>query len=204
MTRLTADHKKIIADNAVLKSSIPARQKVVNEMRLEWAENVRLWVNGDDEKQASIIGKQIQKLLEEMPDGFRDNAHFLPYATFKRVKFDGQWSYVTAEWGHSKIVRDGTSAITIPRGHELEDQYEDIEEMEKAINDSCNKIRAQVYGVIEGVTTVAKLLKVWPESRELLPPGLEHGKSLPAIPVADLNATLGLPSDKPKNPPKSR
>lgn len=194
MTRLSVRDKNDITNNAVNQSAIRERRKERDARRKAWAESVRLWVNGGDESAAQEIGRKIQDLLSEMPDGFRDNAHFLPYSNFKRVQFDGHRGVVLAEWGQSKIVRNGAAAVNIPRDHALQAEYNEIEALDKAIQDDANKIRAQVNSVLNSVTTVAKLLKVWPECRELLPGGLGHGKvRLPSVPIKDLNAALGLP-----------
>lgn len=202
MTRLTVSDKKEIANNAVNQSAIRERRKERDAKRKAWAESVRLWVNGDDEAVAQEVGEKIQNLLSQMPDGFRDNAHFLPYSNFKRVQFEGQRGVVMAEWWQSRIVRNGATAVNIPRDHALHAEYLEIEALDKAIQADANKMRAQVNSVLNSVTTVAKLLKVWPECRELLPAGLGQDKvRLPAVPIKDLNAALGLPSDKARPTP---
>lgn len=193
MTRLTADHKRTIANNAVNTSDIKERRKERDARRLAWGENVRQWVNGGDEKKATQISEKIKNLLAEMPEGFYDHSQILYLSNYKRVSFGGVRDHVYADWGASRIVRGGVSRVAIPKGHELETEYLAIGALDKGIKADAEKIRAQVHALIGSITTVAKLLKVWPEVRELLPPGLEHGKTLPAVPVADLNAAIGLP-----------
>lgn len=197
MTRLTAEHKRTIANNAVNTSAIKDARKERDARRLARGEQVRLWVNGDDEKKATEISEKIKNLLAEMPEGFYDHSQILNLSHRKRVRLQGMRTSlrdpVYADWGASRIVRNGISSVNTPKGHELETGYLAIEALDKKIKADADKIHAQVYAVIEPITTVAKLLKVWPEVRELLPPGLEHGKTPPAVPVADLNAAIGLP-----------
>lgn len=195
MTRLTADHKRTIANNAVNQSNIRDRRKERDARRLAWSENVRLWVNGDDEKQATAIAEKIKSLLAEMPEGFYSHQQVLNLSRNKKVEVHAHTprTPLYADWGCLRVVRGGCASVNIPRGHELETEHNAIEALDNSIKADAEKIRAQVHALIDPVTTVAKLLKVWPEVRELLPPGLEHGKSLPAIPVADLNAAIGLP-----------
>lgn len=52
----------------------------------------------------------------------------------------------------------------------------------------------EVITTLKSVGTIPRLLKVWPEAKELLPPEPEK-KQLPAIPVESLNTSLGLPTE---------
>ncbi|MFT7963069.1 Nmad5 family putative nucleotide modification protein, partial [Salmonella enterica] len=46
------------------------------------------------------------------------------------------------------------------------------------------------------VTTVKRLIEVWPESKELLPKEADKASTaLPALRVEDLNKMIGLPSE---------
>lgn len=202
MTRLTVSDKKEIANNAVNQSAIRERRKERDARRKAWAESVRLWINGDDEAKAAEIAQKIDKLLLEMPEGFAIRSTVLSMGNYKYVSFEGTRDRVCADWGDAKMVAGFNSTAQIPRGHALEVEHDEIEALDKAIKNDANKMRAQVNSVLNSVTTVAKLLKVWPECRELLPAGLGQDKvRLPAVPIKDLNAALGLPSDKARPTP---
>lgn len=55
----------------------------------------------------------------------------------------------------------------------------------------------QVRTSLSQYRTVKQLLVAWPEAEELLPkPEKKETKNLPAVPVAILNAQLGLPTDQ--------
>lgn len=57
------------------------------------------------------------------------------------------------------------------------------------------ELRLKIEPVLGSVTTVAKLLEIWPEARELLPEGWETSKGgVPAIVVEELNKAVGLPT----------
>ncbi|MFN0682916.1 Nmad5 family putative nucleotide modification protein, partial [Escherichia coli] len=49
---------------------------------------------------------------------------------------------------------------------------------------------------LNSVTTVKRLIEVWPESKELLPKEADKASTaLPALRVEDLNKMIGLPSE---------
>lgn len=64
------------------------------------------------------------------------------------------------------------------------------------IKDKEASIVASVEAVVNSVTTERKLLKVWPEAKELLPKASEIAQkaNLPALRIEELNSIVGLPS----------
>ncbi|ELV4980379.1 hypothetical protein SHB81_000001, partial [Escherichia coli] len=53
-----------------------------------------------------------------------------------------------------------------------------------------------VWAALNSVTTVKRLIEVWPESKELLPKEADKASTaLPALRVEDLNKMIGLPSE---------
>jgi len=65
-----------------------------------------------------------------------------------------------------------------------------LEDAEKQQND----LRTDINASLNSVTTVKKLLDVWPEAAELIPEKVSAATNLPAIPVISLNQAIGLPS----------
>ncbi|MFA2284800.1 Nmad5 family putative nucleotide modification protein, partial [Escherichia coli] len=52
------------------------------------------------------------------------------------------------------------------------------------------------WAALNSVTTVKRLIEVWPESKELLPKEADKASTaLPALRVEDLNKMIGLPSE---------
>lgn len=67
------------------------------------------------------------------------------------------------------------------------------EAMEKDLTERERALRAKVKAVIESVTTVGRLVEVWPEVQDFLPEVMAGPKgNLPATLISDLNAELGL------------
>jgi hypothetical protein len=68
-----------------------------------------------------------------------------------------------------------------------------LEAMQQELKESERALRARVKAVVESVSSVARLVEVWPEAQELLPEvHAGTGGGLPAQLIADLNAELGL------------
>lgn len=67
------------------------------------------------------------------------------------------------------------------------------EAMDKDLQERERALRAKVKAVIESVTTVGRLIEVWPEVQDFLPEVMAGPKgNLPATLISDLNAELGL------------
>jgi hypothetical protein len=67
------------------------------------------------------------------------------------------------------------------------------EAMEKDVQERERALRAKVKAVIESVTTVGRLVEVWPEVQDFLPEVMAGPKgNLPATLISDLNAELGI------------
>lgn len=63
--------------------------------------------------------------------------------------------------------------------------------------ESESQIEGEVYALVHSVSSVKKLLEVWPEAVEILPKHLSPPPTnLPTVVIEDLNARIGLPSEK--------
>lgn len=68
-----------------------------------------------------------------------------------------------------------------------------LEAMQKDLTEQERGLRAKVKAVVESVTTVGRLVEVWPEVSDLLPEVHAGPKgTLPATLISDLNAEIGL------------
>jgi hypothetical protein len=62
------------------------------------------------------------------------------------------------------------------------------------------EIEATVWAALNSVTTLKRLIEVWPESKELIPKDSDNAKAaLPALRVEDLNRMIGLPTEEISN-----
>ena len=68
-----------------------------------------------------------------------------------------------------------------------------LDAMQKELSERERALRSRVKAVVESVTSVARLVEVWPEVTELLPEVHAGPKgTLPALLISDLNAEIGL------------
>ena len=82
----------------------------------------------------------------------------------------------------------------LPADHALTIEFEALEALRKQLEDERGTLRQNVRAAVNAVTTVAKLLAVWPEAAELLPTSAAPKPQLPAVNVQVLNAAIGLPT----------
>lgn len=68
-----------------------------------------------------------------------------------------------------------------------------LDAMQKELSERERALRSRVKAVVESVTSVGRLVEVWPEVTELLPEVHAGPKgTLPALLISDLNAEIGL------------
>lgn len=81
--------------------------------------------------------------------------------------------------------------------HEITKRFDEIINEEQKLNDRSKEIKATVWAALNSVTTLKRLVEVWPESKELIPENSDSVKStLPALKVEDLNRMIGLPTEE--------
>lgn len=97
-----------------------------------------------------------------------------------------------------KFVRlnDGAKP-TITADNPLVQKFLDAEKVVEELDSTAKTIKANVKAVVYSVSTTKRLVEVWPEAAELIPSDIEVVRAaLPAIDFANLNASIGIPSDK--------
>ncbi|MBZ7312623.1 hypothetical protein FMK79_17585 [Klebsiella oxytoca] len=68
---------------------------------------------------------------------------------------------------------------------------------EQKLNARAKEIESTVWAALNSVTTLKRLVEVWPESKELIPESSDDARTtLPALKVEDLNRMIGLPTEK--------
>lgn len=203
MTKLTRSVKEQIVKNAVIKSGLIDEHNKIIQRRAEWANNVRLFAIGgvDEEKKLIAINEQYLTMRESVPNGLKgelrkpvktDNNIYVNVAGISfSANFNGQLEYNKSEHIY-KITLNSTVLLAdnplVAEFHEIHNQQEDYDNKVVTLRNSVN-------GVIANITTIKKLLDVWPEAKELLPPEIEKQTvQLPMVQTADLNKMIGLPS----------
>ena len=191
MTRLNTTLRDQIVTAAQEKSGNKARREATAERRKAWAEKVRISALGADAEKLEKLSLKFEKLEQEIPERFRSGYSLFSTRGSLNLNCAGLTVRVS-EWEGCKV---SPGSHTLLAEDPLVQEFHDICAEEKANTESWETVKTNVKAAVYSVTTVAKLLKIWPEAKELLPAYVEESKvQLPALQVADLNALVGLPS----------
>lgn len=193
MTKLTVSLRDDIVAAAQAKAGIDAEQTSYQTAKREWAEQVADYSLGGPEITAKIaeIDAKIASLVADLPENLRREVSSVKKLGYLTANIAGCRVHV----GSWEGFRHAAGNVTITADHPLAVRFFELENIGKDIETRRIELRTKVRAALNSVNTVAQLLKVWPEAAELLPKTVAPKPNLPAIPVADLNALVGLPSE---------
>lgn len=195
MSKLTGWMRDVIVDNAIEKAGINKDALEYKAERLDWACAVAdesVGGKGAVEK-LDAANKKISAIVKSLPENLRSDLRAGPMESSIYVSLGGMRTRIN-EWPD---LRPGVSGLMLPSDHPLTIQFEKLEAKEKEIISRRSNLRAEVRAVLDSVTTINKLLSVWPEAKELLPSSAKpQVKNLPSVNVESLNAAIGLPTDE--------
>lgn len=199
MTRLTNEIRDKIISNAITKA-IGERETVqLKSFEDKFSDELVKTALGDRLGNLTKIEKEIKKLIDKIPEEFRnwEGEHHVIKYNVVRLNIAGQavdWAFDEPRIFPRNTWRD---RYVIPQGHELVKMMDDYRAEQKAISDIKTNVRENVRALVYSVTTVKKLLEVWPESLELIPSNIEKPiVQLPSIKIEQLNALIGVPTEK--------
>ena len=194
MTKLTVAMRDTIVENAVEKAGIKTRLQAHSEAMRAWAEEVADESLGGAEAVAQLeaANKKIAKIIAALPEHLREDMYAGPRTASITAAFGGQRRYINQWEGY----RPAKSGLMLAADHPLSIRIEQLDAEERTINEQRQSLRADVRAAVNSVTTVKRLLEVWPEVKELLPTYAAPTKNLPAIKVEALNAAIGLPTEE--------
>lgn len=99
--------------------------------------------------------------------------------------------------GLTFIRLDDGAKPTITADNPLVQKFLDAEKVVEELDSTLKGIKENVKAVVYSVSTTKRLVEIWPEAAELIPSDIEVVRAaLPAIDFANLNASIGIPSDK--------
>lgn len=194
MSKLTGWMRDAIVDNAVEKAGINKAFQEYRAERSDWACAVADESIGGAEAVAKLetANKKIAAIVRALPEEFRTELRAGPMEGTIYASLGGMRARVNEFRGH----RPGKSGLMLSSDHPLTVQFEKLEAREKELQLRKSNLRAEVRAVVDSVTTINKLLSVWPEAKELLPASAKpQTKNLPSVNVESLNAAIGLPTD---------
>lgn len=200
MTRLTIALKEKIIEAAFEKSGVTKRLADIDVKRKAWAEDVRIKALGGKKKadEYEALHQQVKSMLEALPKSMQSDGHYNGIVVRRDddILLNVAGMRFRANFGEYRVT---PKEYTLLADDKLAIRFSELEAEEHAACDQKQTVRTTVCAALEKVSTIKALLKIWPEVVELLPAGYDTDPAkaqLPAIRTEDLNAMIGLPSDK--------
>ncbi|HAF5679590.1 TPA: hypothetical protein G8N93_004212 [Salmonella enterica] len=197
--------KDTIIDNALEKAGIPQRKKALRAARADWAERVRLKAIGGPEAEAEVLKteKKITALISKLPEELRTNNTFVRkdsdiYLNLagSRVSAYFNGNYRHCEQGAPDHIRKiAPYEYTLLADDPLVTEFYGFDALYREIKSDETDICQNVTAALAKALTVKRLLKQWPEAKELLPAEDAIVPLPPAICRETLNEMIGLPSE---------
>ncbi|MFA7063687.1 MAG: Nmad5 family putative nucleotide modification protein [Methanomethylophilus sp.] len=166
--------------NALLKHSFEAREKDLNERKQAFAKEIY----------NDVYPPKVRAAMAALPAGF------LPTCNGLKVSFEGgRYTYVY--FGERlPIARDHECYVAkvYPPEHPFAARFIALDREEKDLKREKDEAKNNAKAVLESVTTVKKLIDLWPEVETFARPyAAESTSRAVALPTRELNARLGLP-----------
>lgn len=128
----------------------------------------------------------------------RDNEIYCNFAgRAVDLSFHGRKSRRDADIVRKNFVTSSPcKRVVITANNHLNAEFDYIEQEQKTIDDLRNHVTAEVSAMVNSVTTIKKLIDIWPECKELLPPDEQVQSTALVANVDNLNTMIGLPSNE--------
>lgn len=176
-TRLTNELRRRIS-KAVLKHRFAADDQNIEEARPIVGEAVYevLYPTGSEERkhlEASLEGEHYRTK--------RKTCHF-PGNRWVEIEFPKVLPFFDKH----------ANPISFDANSDATSIYESYLAAERAVGEAKEEAGVKVWALLEQATTVKKLLEIWPEVEPFIPVDAAPTTRLPAVPVDEVNALLGL------------
>ena len=168
---------------AVLQHAFGEREKKLAAERLAMG----------DYAYKDVYDAKLRRQMAAMPAGF------LPENDDLGIQFEGI-GFTRLPLAEPRRIADSHrcgAAKVYDSDHQLTLRYRDRSEARDAVGAERREARIRAKTVLGSVTTVKKLIEVWPEVRQFAEPWLVESPSRAlALPIQDLNRALGLPPEE--------
>lgn len=152
-----------------------------------------------------VYPKKHREIMETCPEGWLKKQDSMAVSfcnSFTHLYFNGSESHYNC---HNRVLkgRDRVFFLVPGSGYNAKKAYDgehklsvehaklmlEEDELHKELHEASGKAEA----VIGSVTTIKKLISVWPEIEEFIPESSKReATNLPAFPIEDLNKSFGL------------
>lgn len=190
--KLTNYIRDAVVENALRKAGIYEQEAAYRTDRAVWAHAVADESLGGAEaiQLLEAANKKVAKIIAALPEHLREDVRLGPLTGSIVGTFAGCRHHIN-EWDGSRPAKN----VRLDAEHPLSVHFFVLEDRRKALDKKRSDLRTDVRAALNAVTTVARLLKVWPEAKELLPISAAPTTNLPAVKVEHLNAAIGLPTE---------
>ena len=204
MTRINNNIREQILANALVKSGVVERESKLRTRRADLAENCRLHAVGGVEGEKKILDviakrKELYKSLNlkyglysrMSSDVFKGYDIDVAFGGMSlRLYFNGERTH-SGDDKYKSIVPN--SRVLFDAEHELSTEFTEIEKESEIVKSLREQVTVNTNAVLKSVTTIKKLIEVWPESKELIPSKVDTCISnLPSVDVNQLNTMIGI------------
>lgn len=206
MTRLNKTIREAIVDKALKESGVNSREEELVRRRAKLAGDVRLFAIGGAERERelnNLYDNAVRYAEKHKSDGLVCMDVSRSVSCEINVNFSGRAVnlYFTGETEHSytNVVRktyvnsSHRNRVAITSDNPLNDEFDAIIKEQRLIDELRTQVSAEVRAMVDSVTTVEKLLKLWPESKTLLPESEKTRSTQLVADVGKLNTMIGLP-----------
>ncbi len=189
--RLTTSVKDQIIQNAVCKSGLAEKKELIS------VEITSVAVKINDHNVSKHITKseldrliKMEKELTDLTPDYLIESRVINKENYVRFHMAGERRCLSLP---SFSITSATY-FDLPVDHKLAIKLVSLERGITKVKGEINDLKVAVRQTLNSVTTVNKLIKVWPESKELIPDSLDSPSTQLTVPVANLNKLIGLPS----------
>lgn len=201
--RLTTRMKEEIARNALIKSGVFTELEEVTKLKNQLALDARVIAFGGKKKTEEVdqLSSKLVAISEELGKmgcsfysyDVRSTSIYLTVSG-RRV---GWLSYGKDGNGEDILLpTPNEDKCMFSAEHEITKRFDEICALQQKLEAKKKDIESNVWAALNSVTTVKRLIEVWPESKELLQKEADKASAaLPALRVEDLNKMIGLPSE---------
>lgn len=200
-TRINARIRDIVIDNAIKG---PLAEFALKKEELD-ATQARIKLELQRMAYDTCFSEKDQRLMKQLPDTW------LPLSRSAHVQIDGHVQAVKFDVERPVPFRSsehcyGSKPVlaVLDEGHpyllKLEEYrvaHEAADQHSREYHEKRRYLKAKVTAIVESVTTVNRLIQIWPEVVDFLPEAISDPiTGVPAVMIEDLNRELGITTKK--------
>ncbi|RRY03797.1 Nmad5 family putative nucleotide modification protein [Brucella anthropi] len=155
----------------------------------------------------SVYSKTVRNQMHKLPNGWLCEGYKLQVcfgASYTDVYFSGtchgKLHYLIRNWKdipdiHRRVLRkhEHNAAKVYSALDPLSERHEELANRQKTLLNKVSEAEKAITASLSKVSSVERLLDLWPEAKPFLAPYLNQKPQLPSVPVATLNTLLDLP-----------